>query len=434
MSKITKVSSDHRAYTRIGYALIVLGLGGFLAWSATAHISAAVIAPGTVAVVSNRKTIQHLEGGIIQALLVRDGSRVSAGEALIRLDPTKAKSELEALQAQLDAGEAALGRLIAERDQLEAIHFPDDLIERAGEPEVGVLIESQLRLFEARRKSVQGELDVLDSRIETLSRKAAAYRKQINSLNSEIASYQEQLEGISSLAAKGYASRSNERELERRILSLVSAVGEAEAEIATAESSMAEAALQKVTVANRFQEEAMSEIAKLREANAGLLERIAIARDVLERTEIKSPQDGIVQGMRFHGPGAVIGAGEPILELVPTDDDLVIEASIPSVSADQIHEGLLAEVRFPSFTSRTTPIMMGKVISISPDALPDPDGERIFFKGRIEVLKETVPPALKARLQPGLPAEVIVPTEERTVLSYLVRPLTDAIAKTFRER
>lgn len=436
MTNSRDFKKDYRAYRNSGYALVVVGLGGFVGWAFWAQLSAAVIAPGSVVVSSNRKIIQHLEGGIIDQVMVKDGSHIKEGDVLIKFDTTKAKTEYAQLISQQVSGLSLEARYEAEQDGVENIEFPALLHEYATNElyDAKKLMKTQATLFASRKDAVKREIRILDGRIETLQKKVEAFARQKESLKAEMDSYDVQRSGVSSLAANGYASKNSERELDRRILSLQSSISDADAEIATAESTIVEAQLQKAVIANKNRDEAVEEIAKVREVNAGLSERIAFAQDVLKRTELVAPQSGVIQGLRFHSHGAVVGPGEAILELVPVSDELIVEASLPVLNIDQVHKGMKAEVRFPSFTSRTTPVLFGKVIDISPDALPDAEGQRSTFKGRVEVLKETVPAELANKLQAGMIAEIIIPTEERSVMSYLVRPLLDAFAKTFREK
>jgi len=430
---MARISSNHRPYAYAGYALLAFGLGGFTVWASIAEVASAVVAPGAVAVVSNRKTIQHLEGGIVEAIEARDGTSVHEGDVLIRLDRTQAAAELEALQAQMDAGLAEQARLEAERDGLENLLFPEALRNSRRQAAMSAM-DIQRSLFEARKRSVASQVEMLDKRIASQKNRAEAYGRQAANISEEIDSNREELEGISTLASKGFASRTNERNVERRIMTLKTALSEAEAEIAAAESAAAEAEMEKVMSVQRLREDATTQLAKTQEENANLVERIAIARDTLARKDVKAPQDGVVQALKFHAKGAVIRAGEPILELVPVSDDLVVETQFPAISIDQVHPGMVAEVRFPSFSSRLTPILLGKVETVSPDALPDAEGRRLSFEGRVSVLPSSIPEEMKGRLQPGMPAEIIVATEDRTVLSYLLKPLTDALARTFKER
>lgn len=430
------LSKEFQTYKRLGYSIIVVGLGGFLGWAFWAQLSAAVIAPGSVVVSSNRKVVQHLEGGIVDRVLVKDGSHVKEGDVLIKFDTAKAKAEYAQYVSQQVSGLALEARYEAEQDGSDKIDFPALLRQYAdqGLHDAAKLMRTQETLFVSRKEAADREIRILDGRVETLQKKVEAFSRQKESLKAEMDSYDTQRSGVSSLAANGFASKNSERELDRRILSLQSSISNADAEIATAESSIVEAHLQKTVIANKNRDEAVAEIAKVREVNAGLTERIAFARDVLGRTDLVAPQDGVIQGLRFHAHGAVVGPGEAILELVPVADDLIVEASLPVINIDQVQLGMTAEVRFPSFTARTTPVLFGKIIDVSPDALPDAEGQRSTFKGRIEVLKETVPANIAEKLQAGMMAEIVIPTEERSVMSYLVRPLVDAFAKTFREK
>ncbi len=429
----SNTSSAIRKYATSGYVLIAIGLGGFLSWAALTDISAAVFAPGNVAVSSNRKVVQHLEGGIVETVKVRDGTSVAKGDVLVALDATRAKAELQTLRDQYTRSVILESRLTAEKLGNDTILYPLADIEGADTQEVGSLMEFQTQLFQARRETLKGEMAVLDSRVSSNKDRAAALERKRDSLRSEIRSYEEQLAGTAGLTDKGAASKNSVRELERRIMSLQTAIGETESDIAVAESAAAEADLQKVTQTNTFREAAIDELSKTKEIIAGLRERIAVATDILARTEIRAPQSGVIQGLQLHAKGAVVSAGEPILELVPTDDDLVIEAMVSAVSIDQVAEGMSVEVKFPSFNSRTTPMLFGRIKTVSADAMPDKDGQRHSYKAVVEVLKDSVPEELARRIQPGMVADVVVSTEPRSVLSYLVRPLSDTMSRGFRE-
>ena len=430
------LSKELKTYKKLGYGLVVFGFCGFITWAVTAELSAAVIAPGSVVVSSNRKTIQHLEGGIVESVLIKDGSLVNEGDILIKFDTAKARSEYTQLIAQQISGLALEARYEAEQDGSYDIKFPELLYQyaMAQEHDAIKLMNTHTTLFKTRKDATKREISILDGRIESLRKKVEAFARQKESLSAEMKSYDDQRLGISSLTASGFASKNSERELDRRILSIQSSISDADAEIATAESSIIESELQKTVLEHKIRDEAVSEITKVREINAGISERIAFARDILERTDLTAPQDGIIQSLKFHARGAVVSPGEAILELIPVTDELIVETSLPVINIDQVHPGMTAEIRFPSFTAKTTPILFGKILDISPDAVPDAEGQRSSFKGRIEVLKETIPQNIAEKIQAGMMAEVVIPTEQRSVASYLTKPLTDAFAKTFREK
>lgn len=424
--------ADHRPFVRGGYIALVIGMGGFLTWANLAEISSAVVAPGTVVVASNRKTIQHLEGGIIGAVDVSDGKSVRAGEVLIRLDQTQASANLEAINVQLNAARATEVRLVAERlgnGEMDVARLSSE--GRGGDANP---LADQVKLFETRKASLSGQIDIMDARIEQLRKKASGWGSKAGFLREEVRNFQEQLDGLSGLVERGLHPKNAAREIERRIASLQGEIAEATAEEASALSMIAETRLQKEQTVYQFREKASEELAKVRESVAGLVERRDVARDVLERTNIRSPQDGVVQGLRFHAKGEVLRPGDAMLEIVPVNDELLVEVQVPAGSIDRVEPGLETEIRFPNFSARDTPVIMGRVTKVSADAIPDKDGQRHAFLGRIEVLKDGIPRDLARRLQPGMPAEAFVTNGSRTVMSYLLKPLKDSMHRGLRER
>lgn len=414
-----------RPFMLAGCIIAAVGFGGFMAWAATAEIASAVIAQGVVSVESARKTIAHLEGGIVEKVHVRDGLRVKAGDVLISLSPIQSAASLDMLVRQRSS-------LLATRARLEAEvagstpNFPRDVDAAA--------VVDQMALYNSRKEYLEQQLEALDVRIASTQEQIEALSRRISTLASTASSFREQLSGAKELAAKGLKPQNEVRAMEREILTVESSIGETRADMAVAETTIAEAKMQRVVLVNQFRQEATAELAKTNEELAKVEEQIRVAEDEQNRTEIRAPQDGIVQSLMVHAAGAVIPPGQPVAELVPIADDLVVTADVPSLQIDQIYAGMKTEIRFPSFNAATTPVINGHVVAMSGDAVPDAEGRRVAHKVEVAVDVASIPAELRERLMPGMPAVVVAPTQERTVISYLLRPLEDALTRAMRER
>ncbi|GIK98511.1 MAG: HlyD family type I secretion periplasmic adaptor subunit [Alphaproteobacteria bacterium] len=414
-----------RAFILAGCLIALFGFGGFVAWAATAEVASAVIAPGIVSVESARKSIAHLEGGIVQKVHVRDGDRVKAGDVLVSLSPVQSA--------------ASLDMLIGQRNTLLATRARLDAEVKGGEPEFPphvhpAVIADQTALYRTRRQFLAQQVGVLDARIDSGLQQIEGLTHRADSLRSAAASLREQLKGATDLASKGLKAQNEVREIERTALTIEGDVGETTAQIAAAEASVAEAEMQRVVLRYQFRQDAAAELAKVNDELATLDEKIRVAEDAQNRTEITAPQDGIIQSLLVHGAGAVIQPGQAFAELVPVADDLVVSADVPSGDIDQLYPGMETEVRFPSFSASTTPIIRGHVVAMSGDALPDAEGRRLTHRVEIQVDTDSIPADLRDRLMPGMPAMVLATTQQRTVMSYLLRPIKDAVATSLRER
>jgi HlyD family type I secretion membrane fusion protein len=414
-----------RSFIRAGCLIAFVGFGGFVAWAATAEIASAVIAPGIVSVESARKTIAHLEGGIVEKVHVRDGDRVKAGEVLVSLSPVQSASSLDMLIGQRDTLLATRARLHAEVKAVEP-EFPPQI-----HPNV---VADQSALYRTRKQFLTQQVGVLNARIESGRQQIEGLTQRADALRSTTASLREQLKGATDLASKGLKPQNEVREIERTALTVEGDIGETIAEVAAAQASVAEAEMQRVVLRYQFRQDAAAELARVNDEIATLDEKIRVAQDAQNRTKIRSPQDGVVQSLLVHGSGAVIQPGQPFAELIPVADDLVIHADVPSADIDQLYSGMETEVRFPSFSATTTPIIRGRIVSVSGDAVPDAEGRRLTHMVEVHVDADSIPADLRDRLMPGMPAMVLASTQRRTVISYLLRPIEDAVAVAMRER
>ena len=423
---------DWRRPARFGYWVVLLAFGVLGGWSAVAKIDSAVLAQGVVAVESNRKTVQHFEGGIIREILVHEGDRVQQGQILFRLDTTQSQANFEAQRDQLEYNLAIEARLVAERDGLGSVTFPDELLQRKDDSYVGSAMADQLKQFAERRSSISGQIDVLQAKI-------AQYKNESDGLTAERKSNEEQLTLIDQeladlqyLLAKNLVPKSRVLTLERERSRTEGSIGHDTAEIAKTENSIREAELQVKQLRQKFQEEVAGAILEVRQKIAELRQKVTMAKDVLRRIEVIAPRSGVVQNLKVFTLGGVVKSGEPLLDIVPERDNLIVQAHISPLDIDKIAPRMHAEIRFPSFHGDILPIINGSIESVSRDRMVD-DSKQPFFLAQINVDEQSVPDFVRERLTAGMPTDVVVPTGERTVLQYLIRPLQNRVRGAMRE-
>ena len=417
----------------VGLAVLGLFFGLLGGWAALAPLTSAAVAPGVVKVDSNRKTVQHLEGGIIAALVVQNGDRVGAGDVLVRLDAAQARAGWALLQGQHDALSASAARLAAERDGAAAIAFDGDLVARRDDPEVAAILAGQETVFASRRTTLAGQVDILRQRQEQLEAEIASRRAQLAAAERQQALLGEEIADVALLVDKGLERRTRLLGLQRQQAALEGARGEQQGLIARARQQIGEARLQIINRRNGQIDQVVAELAEVRSRLGELKERLVASRDVLARRAIVSPIAGTVVNLRFFTPGGVIGPGEPILDIVPLDDRLVVEARIRPLDIDVVRPGLAAEVRLTAFKQRTTPTLKGRVAYVSADRLVDGVSGAAYFTARIEIPAGELARLAGVALYPGMPAEVMVVTGRRTALGYLLDPLTASLNRAFKE-
>lgn len=428
--------SGYRSVALVGYALIAvtfLGLGG---WAATARVDGAVVAPGVIGVESKRQVVQHLEGGIVAAILVQEGQRVARDATLFRLDPTQSRANDEAALAQRRAALALEARLVAERDDAPTIIFPPELMELARVPAVREAMADQIAQFRDRRAAFQSQIDILNGRIAQLGHELEGLAQERASARQQLDFIEDELTAVRELERKRLVNKSRVSSLEREKARLEGLVGRNIADEAKARGSIGEQKMQMVQLSQQRAEDVGSQLLEVREKLAELKEKVLVTRSVLERIEIRAPSGGIVQNInpRIYTVGAVVRPGDTMLEIVPLDAPLVVEARVPVQDIDRLDLHEAVEVRFPVFHGRTTPMVLGHLASVSRDRLVDETTHQPYFLARVGVDETDVPADLRGRLQPGMDAEVAFHTGSRTVLSYLLRPLSDAMARAFTER
>jgi len=422
---------DDRPIRRIGYLILFLTFGLFGAWAVLAPLNSAALAPGVVTVENYRKTVQHLEGGIVKALHVRDGDLIKAGDVLIELDGSQTLAELEMVRSQLIALRAMENRLLAERDALPSPTFaasPED-----NDPRVIEAQENERRIFTARRNARLGEIDVLDKRRVQLDEQIRGFQAVIASKQELADSYREEIADLSALLKEGFVDKQRLREQERSMARLRSEIADHRSAIAQTRLQIGETELQIAQLQKNFVAEVVNQLAEVQTQVFDLRERFSAAQDRAERIQIRAPESGMVLGMKVHTVGGVIAQGAPLLDIVPASESLIVEVQISPTDIDRIAVGKLADIRFSAFNNATTPVIEGRLIHVSADRLTNEQTGMAYYLGRIALTEKGRADLGNLLLVPGMPAEVLINTGARTLLSYLVQPASNAFARSLIE-
>ncbi|KTT13869.1 hemolysin secretion protein D [Pseudomonas oryzihabitans] len=423
--------SDH-SIRWLGFVIlfVVFGLGGL--WAAFAPLSSAVLAQGSVIVKSSRKTVQHLEGGILRELRVNDGDRVRAGEVLMRLDDTRARAQLETTRSQLIAAQALEARLIAERDDQHDIAFADNDL-AVGDKRVREARSSERQVFEARHAARVGEIEVLRSRGVELEQQIRGLEANNQSKLSLAKSYDDEIKDLSELLRQGFVSNERLRDQERSLSRLHAEIADQRSAIARAKVQRGEAQLQMLQITQKFRSEVANQLADTQSRIYELREQLRALQDTLDRTEIKAPVDGMVMGLTVHTLGGVVAPGSQLLDIVPGAADLLIEVEVQPNDIDRIALGKPAEVRFSAFKSATTPILEGKLVYVSADRFTNEKTGTPYYLARVALTERGRQELGRRELLPGMPAEVLIATGDRTLLNYLLKPARNAMARSMIE-
>ena len=417
-----------------GWLVILTTFGGLAAWSTFAPLSTAAIASGTVVVDSFRKSVQHLQGGIIQDILVRDGQHVEIGDVLLRLDPTQTRSLVQMLQAQVDLSRAEEARLLTERDGSTTIRFPAELLERAQKArDLSETLRGQQRIFDTRRESLTGEISILRNRIAQSLEQIAGMVIQEKAKLRQSALLDQELAGLRELADRGNAPANKVLQYRREAEVLIAERGDILARIAGVRQSIGEAELQITQARKTFLEQVETDLRTTQAKLFESAERLHASMAELSRMEVRAPEAGVVVDMAVHTVDGVIAPGGRILDIVPQNDQLVVDAQIRPADIDGLYVGMPAEIRFPAFNQRTTPMIHGQLESVSADRLVDPKTNMPYFSVGVLVDEKSKDSIAGLNIIPGMPAEVVIKKGERTLLSYLIQPMTDTIVRAMRE-
>ncbi|MGU3540970.1 HlyD family type I secretion periplasmic adaptor subunit [Methylobacterium sp. A54F] len=414
----------------LGLALVV-GLGG---WAAFTDIAGAVIAPGQLVVESDVKKVQHPTGGVVGELKVREGARVKAGEVLIRLDDTQTRANLDIVLKALDELAARRARDEAERDGAEAVAFPAELTARRADPAVAHLIDGETRLFAARVAGREGQKAQLRERITQLRQEISGLTEQAAAKEREIRLIGTELAGVRELYAKSLVQLSRVTALERDGARLAGERGQLMASTAAARGRITETELQILQVDGDMRTEVGKDLAEIRARWSEVVEKRVSAEDLLKRIDLRAPQDGTVHQLSVHTIGGLVTPSEPAMLIVPSADQLAVEVRIQPQDIDSVRAEQRAVLRFPAFNQRVTPEIDGVVTRVSADVSTDPKTGISFYTARILVPDDQRARLGPLRLVPGMPVEAFLQIGERSVMSYLTKPMSDQIAKAWRER
>ena len=415
----------------LGAAVILVFVGGFAAWAVLAPLASAVVAAGVVEVIGERKTVQHLEGGLVADILVEEGDAVVAGQPVVVLDSTRSGAHRSLLEKQ-HASAAALGkRLEAERDGLSVIDFPAWLRESADGVEDDVLA-TQERIFEARAQSLQTRVAIHERRVAQLREESSGFREHIAAQDRELALLGEEIGDVAALVEKGYEPQTRLRALQRREAGIAGNRARNRAAIARIEQQIAETHLATAELRQSRQREVVEALREVETRLAELRERLSAARDVDARTQLRAPVSGTVVGLRVFTRGGVVGPGEALMDIVPAEAGLVVAARVDPLDIDAVTPGLPAEVRLVAFSRLTTAPLAGEVVGVSADRLVEPRTGASYYEARVALDAESGVVA-PGELHPGMPVEVLIVTGTRTPLSYLVGPITARLRRALRE-
>lgn len=427
-----ELKTDDRAIRRVGALVLIITFVIFGTWSLVAPLGSAALAPGVVSVESHRKTIQHLEGGIVKTLHVSEGDHVAAGDKLLTLDGTQSNGELEIVKGQEIAATAIESRLRAERDGLAEVVFPEHWQDSTDE-RIAEGIKGQNQIFQTRKTTREGGKKVLQQRLGQLQAQLDGLVELKKTKESLAVSYAEEIADLRELVAEGFADKRQLREFERSHAAHVGEAADLHAQIAATQIKKGETELEILQLEKEFQEEVASQLGEVQAALFELRERSNVLRDRVRRVDIVAPVGGKVMALNIHTEGGVVTPGNAIMEIVPAKESLIIEAEVSPIDVDRVVVGMTAEVRFSAFRRATTPSLEGKVISLSGDRLVNENTGEPFYLTRVQLTEQSVAKLDGLELVPGMPAEVLIKTADRTLFQYLSQPFTNMFARSFIE-
>ncbi len=434
MAEQKPAKEPYDKFLRMGFIGIFLLVGIGLVWGSLAQIKGAVIAPGVVVVEGKPKTLQHLDGGIVGEIFVKDGDAVMEGDVVMRLDPTMLDANEDLVNTRLRETMARVARLEAERDGLDVIVWPEELTQTKDDPIVASAMLGQEKLFNARRIAALGQVEQLQQRIAQFKDQINGLTSLINSKENQAMKIREEADAKRTLVEKGWLAKPVILTLEREELRLKGDVANHQSEIARIMNSISETDVQILQLRRERQAEVLAELRQADTEASDFKEQLTTASDQLRRIDVIAPVSGKVHNMTITTLGGVVTPGQEIMQIIPADDRLIIEAQVDPADIDQIYAGQKTTVRLSAFNMRTTPEMNGLVIQSSPDRIIDQVTGMPYYSVKIEI-----PPNELARLPenltllPGMPAESFMQTDSRSVLSYILKPATDAMDHTFRE-
>ena len=431
----SRVDTNFGGPLRWGLVVLLFGFGGFAVWAGFAPLDAGVTADATVQVAGNRKSVQHLEGGTIDELLVREGDLVKAGQVLIRLNATRALAEQGVVSTQYIIAKTTEARLLAERDDADTVEFDAELAARfENDPRYVRAVASQERLFRTRRDALEGEIAILRENLAGAEQQLQGLEQVQVSRKSQIGYINRELSGVRELAKEGYLPRNRMFELERDAAQLQAALSNDVVEAGRTRNQIAELKLRILQRHQDYQKEVQSELSDIQREASALGDRLAAIDYTVQETVIRAPIGGYVQNLSVHTVGGVIGQGTLLMEVVPVDASYLVQARVPVQSIDRVSTGLDVDITFPALNLRVIPNIPGKVLTVSADRLVDEATQMPYYLAQVEVTPEGVEMLQNEAIRAGMPAAVLIRLGERTMLNYLLKPFIERLDRSFKER
>ena len=425
------VNTDAGPYIRLGWIIVLVGVIGFLLWASLAPLDKGVPMSGSVARESNRKAVQHLSGGTVEDILVKEGDSVKAGQVLVRMNSVSANSQADMTRVQYFTARAAEARLLAERDGKDSVAFPPALESAKSDPRVAQNVTLQNQLFASRRAALASELGALDQSMAGVKAQAGGLEASRDSKKQQLAILEEQLANLRELSKDGFVPRSRLLDAERSHAQTKGALAEDIGNIGRAQRQVAELGLRRAQRVQEFQRDLRGQLADVQKEAAALGSRMKAEELTVQNVEIKAPVDGVVMDVNVFTRGGVVGAGFKLMDVVPTADALVVEGQLPVNLVDKVHPGLPVQLIFAAFNTSSTPQIDGEITTVSADRMVDEKSGMPYYR----VSARVTPAGLKMiaqnnmEVRPGMPVELFVKTGERTMMSYLLKPFFDR-AKT----
>lgn len=421
---------------KFGLGVVGFGFLFFIVWGGLAPLDQAAIAQGVITVAGSNKTIQHKEGGIITSINVKDGDHVKENDVLMVISDTETKASMQIITSQLNFSSAIQSRLKAQQTYADKIIWDDEGLDYS-DPKITEIIETQERLFNATMNHIRAEQSVLDERILQLKEKITGLEKQLKSTQSQIRTLGDDIKVQEDLAKKGLALQPRVREYRRSLDDQIGREAQIKAEIASSNEQIAEVNLKKVSLDQELQSKVAAEMKENHSRLLELTEKYNAAKDALDRTTVRAPMAGTVTDLQYHTIGGVIAPGHKILDIVPLDAKLIVEARVQTQDIESIYPGLLTRIQLGAYKARLVPRIDGKVIYVSPDRMVDntPQGQMGYYIVRIEIDQSSIDKlATEIVLTPGMPASIFIVKGERTFLQYLISPIRDSFFKAFKEQ
>lgn len=430
---LSEVNTNSKLHTRLGWWIIIAGLGGFIAWAIYAPLDKGVPMSGTVAVATSKKAIQHLTGGTVEDILVKEGAIVKTGDVLVRMNSVQAKVNAETARIQYSTARATEARLSAERDGKSTLTFSAELKNAMNDPRVASTMSLQQQLFSSRQSAIRSELSAFDENIAGLMLQKKGLEESREGKKQQLTFLKEQLDGIRDLSKDGYVARNRLLELERTYAQLNTAITEDTNNIGRSLSQISEIKLRKLQRTQEYQKEVRSQLSDVQREADGLANRLTGLEFDLNNALVKAPVDGTVVGMNIFTNGGVIGPGFRMMDVVPSDDPLIVEGQLPVHLIDKVHPNLKVELIFTAFNQNQTPHIPGIVTNVSADRLIDEKSGVPYYSVKAKVAPEGMKLISNLQIRPGMPVDLFVKTGERTMMNYLLKPILDHLKMSMTE-